>query len=75
MRALSDPEHLCDLLEVSRGPVAQVLADLIGIAVLTTEDLLVDEGIDPALPAALVTDAEVRRLSRRLDVLARRLRV
>ncbi|MCB0894008.1 MAG: hypothetical protein H6529_13265 [Nocardioides sp.] len=66
MTAVPDLHRLRDLLEVSRGPVADALADVVGIPRTRAEDALLDAGIDPETPAAAVTDAEVGRVRGRL---------
>lgn len=66
MTALPDTDRLRDLLEVSRGPVADALVGVVGISRETAEDVLLEVGIDPDTPAAAVTDAEVGRVRLRL---------
>ena len=68
---MPDTDRLCDLLEVSRGPVADALAEMADIPRDTVADVLLEVGIDPDLPAAAVTDAEVGRVRGRLAAVPR----
>ena len=63
---MPDTDRLRDLLEVSRGPVVDALAEVVDIPRETVVDVLLEVGIDPELPAAAVTDAEVGRVRGRL---------
>ena len=62
MTAAPELDRLTELLEVRRGRVADALAEVVGIPRTSAEDVLVDAGVDPEIPAAAITDAEVVRL-------------
>ncbi len=62
MTTVPDVHRLRDLFEVRRGPVADALVDVVGIPRSAVEDVLAEAGLDPLVPAAAVTDAEIGRL-------------
>lgn len=62
MSAAPELDRLSDLLEVRRERLVEALADVVGIPRSSAEDVLVDAGLDPEMPAAAVTNAEVHRL-------------